>query len=104
MDLKAICISAVLLGVFVIVPILLIMTEHQRRMARIVKGEALGPDFSGTEALLKSFGGRSNDHGEATRLASEVSALRAEIGALRGDLASLRREIAETGRAVPARR
>jgi hypothetical protein len=67
-DLKAICVSALFIGVFVLVPIILIMTEHQRKMAKILHG-----------------GDRNSDE-----LLHEVKALRTEVAELRAvrDLAS----------------
>jgi hypothetical protein len=60
-EFKTLVVSAVFIGVFVIVPIILIMTEHQRKMAKILHG-----------------GDRVSDE-----VLSELRALRSEVGELR---------------------
>ena len=63
MDYKAIFVTALFMGVFVLVPIIAILTEHQRKMARIMRGEI-----------------------------EDVEALKAENHALRTELAELKGE------------
>ena len=62
MDTKALFVSLLFMGIFVLVPVLLIMTEHQRKMAKIIHGKNENSD----------------------ELLQEVKALRNEVAALRG--------------------
>lgn len=75
---KTIAISATFILVFVLLPIVVLMLEHQRKMARLMRGESLDEDKTQLGVLL---GMKQNDD----------SALEARIAALESQVADLQR-------------
>lgn len=58
--LKAVLITAVCFGLLVVVPIIAIMTEHQRKMARLIRGEK--EETSETAEILRALNGTPEKH------------------------------------------
>ncbi len=77
---KTIAISATLILVFVLLPIVVLMLEHQRKMARLMRGESLDEDKTQLGILL---GMKQQDE----------SALEARITALESQVADLQQAL-----------
>lgn len=76
--LKTIAIATVTLVVFVVVPIVAMLLEHQRKMVRLMRGEST-PEGNETLGMLLGATPKS----ESPELAARVAVLEAEVAQLR---------------------
>lgn len=79
--LKTVLIVGLFFGLFVVVPIVAILAEHQRKMMRLMRGEKEGP--SETAELLAVL------NGQAPPRTAEVEALKARVNELEEKLSEL---------------
>ncbi len=83
---KAALVTGALVLVLVVLPIVALLLEHQRKMARLIRGES--PEESGSSEIAALFGaGGGGSDGSAVRaLMERVSQLEAEVASLRRSL------------------
>ena len=79
---RTIALSAIFILVLVVLPIVVLLLEHQRKMARLMRGEKLEENDQ-TLAVLMGAGKIESNPG----LEARVAALEAEVAVLRGALA-----------------
>src|SRR5579862_8259571 len=92
MDIKAIAIGAVMFGLLVIVPMIAILTEHQRKMAKIVRGQQDTEEKDRDQVIIglhADIGNRKVNKGSADGQVLD------ELRAMRGELADLRMQVAQ---------
>lgn len=80
--LKTVLIVGLFFGLFVVVPIVAILAEHQRKMMRLMRGEKEGPNE--TAELLAAL------NGQAPPRTAEIEALKARVSELEAMVTELK--------------
>ncbi len=81
---------ALLVGIFVVLPVVALLMEHQRKMVLLMRGEK-SDDKDVMQMLL---GSKSGDSQQLQALEARVAILEAELGSLKGsDVGELRERL-----------